>query len=89
LCTERVARWRQAHARPVNERANHAQQIKRLEREISHLVGLVAKGQALPDIAKAIVFLDKLGVDIIPLVHADAAGREQRGDDPVGSCYVH
>ena len=54
LCTERVARWRQAHARPVKERANHAQQIKRLEREISNLVGLVAKGQALPDIAKAI-----------------------------------
>ena len=53
-CTERVARWRQAHARPVNERANHAQQIKRLEREIRNLVGLVAKGQALPDIAKAI-----------------------------------
>src|SRR3989454_5611200 len=54
LCTERVARWRQAHARPVKERANHAQQIKRLEREISNLVGLVAKGQALPDIEKAI-----------------------------------
>ncbi len=54
LCTERVARWRQAHARPVKERANYAQQIKRLEREIRNLVGLVAKGQALPDIAKAI-----------------------------------
>ena len=55
LCTERVARWRQEHARPVNERANHEQLIKRLEREISNLVGLVAKGKAMPDIEKAIV----------------------------------